>query len=79
MGLYISASAPWRSDLVSEMMSFPVGDHDDQVDALGLAGQLLDKMLAGREAKDEKKPVQPTGTVVLQGAPKPQSKTRIRI
>jgi hypothetical protein len=25
-------------------MSFPVGVHDDQVDALGLVGQLLDRM-----------------------------------
>lgn len=44
-GLYIPADAPWRGDLESELLSFPAGAHDDQVDALGLVGQLLDKML----------------------------------
>lgn len=47
-GLYIHKDAEWKSDLISEMMSFPVGVHDDQVDALGLVGQLLDRMLAGK-------------------------------
>ena len=48
VGLYVAADAPFRTDLITEMMSFPVGVHDDQVDALGLAGQLIDKMMAGR-------------------------------
>lgn len=52
-GLYIPANAPWRADLISEMMSFPVGVHDDQVDALGLVGQLLDKMFKNPPAKEE--------------------------
>lgn len=47
-GLYIHKDAPFISDLISEMMSFPVGVHDDQVDALGLVGQLIDRMLAGK-------------------------------
>jgi hypothetical protein len=37
--------------LEAEMMSFPAGKHDDQVDALGLLGQLLDRMTAGPTAK----------------------------
>jgi hypothetical protein len=32
----------------SELLSFPAGKHDDQVDALGLVGQLLDLMAKGR-------------------------------
>jgi predicted phage terminase large subunit-like protein len=46
-GLHIPRDAPWKSDVISEMMSFPVGVHDDIADSLGLVGQLLDRMLAG--------------------------------
>lgn len=52
-GLYMRADAPWRADLVSELLSFPVGVHDDQADALGLIGQLLDRMSKG------KRPIEP--------------------
>lgn len=44
-GLNIPEAAPWRTDFVNELMTFPVGKHDDQVDMLGLIGQLLDKMI----------------------------------
>jgi predicted phage terminase large subunit-like protein len=44
-GLHIPASAAWRADLEAELLSFPAGKHDDQVDALGLVGQLLDVMV----------------------------------
>jgi predicted phage terminase large subunit-like protein len=47
-GLYIQKDKPFISDLISEMMSFPVGVNDDQVDALGLVGQLIDRMNSGR-------------------------------
>jgi len=46
-GLYVPFSAPWYPALRSELLSFPSGKHDDQVDALGLVGQLLDQMIAG--------------------------------
>ena len=55
-GLYMLKDAPFRADLVAEMMSFPVGLHDDQVDALGLVGQLIDKMIAGTAPKPAPKP-----------------------
>jgi len=51
-GLRIQRDAPFLSDLISEMMSFPVGVHDDQVDALGLIGQLLDRMSMGSKQKE---------------------------
>jgi hypothetical protein len=38
------------------LLSFPAGKHDDQVDAIGLVGQLLDQMVA-RQAP--KKPTPP--------------------
>jgi predicted phage terminase large subunit-like protein len=55
-GLYVPISAPWYPDLRSELLSFPAGKHDDQVDALGLVGQLLDQMTNGQpKAKPERK------------------------
>jgi predicted phage terminase large subunit-like protein len=55
-GLHLPASAPWRAEFEAELMSFPAGKHDDQVDALGLLGQLLDKMAAGERPKAPAKP-----------------------
>jgi predicted phage terminase large subunit-like protein len=45
-GLYVP-NAPWRNALIAELLSFPAGKFDDQVDALGLVGQLLDRILNG--------------------------------
>lgn len=58
-GLYVGKDAPFLSELISEMMSFPVGVHDDQVDALGLVGQLMDRMSGGMrgEAGPPKPPI----------------------
>jgi predicted phage terminase large subunit-like protein len=53
-GLCVPRDAPWLADFIAELMSFPVGVHDDQVDALGLVGQLLDRMMAGEGPKDSK-------------------------
>lgn len=55
MGLYVDFNAPWFAALRSELLSFPAGKHDDQVDALGLVGQLLDKMLSGDPIPQPKK------------------------
>jgi len=51
LGLYVRQGAPWFADLRAELLSFPAGKHDDQVDALGLVGQLLDKIRAGENPK----------------------------
>jgi predicted phage terminase large subunit-like protein len=47
-GLYVPSAASWVSAFRSELLSFPAGKHDDQVDALGLIGQLLDTILPGQ-------------------------------
>jgi predicted phage terminase large subunit-like protein len=52
--LYVPRSAKWWPALRSELLTFPAGKYDDQVDMLGLVGMLLDIMVAGREAKATK-------------------------
>ena len=54
-GLYVPKGATWYPELRSELLSFPAGKNDDQVDAIGLVGQLLDQMQAGT-AKQTVKP-----------------------
>lgn len=54
-GLYVPRNAPWLADLRSELLSFPAGKHDDQVDALGLIGQLLDHITPGNKPKPPEK------------------------
>lgn len=56
-GLYVPIHAPWYPDLRSELLGFPAGKHDDQVDALGLVGQLLDRMLTGQKQRPAERPV----------------------
>lgn len=46
--VYLPHSAPWVADFVSELLTFPAGKHDDQVDAIGLIGRMLDQMVSGR-------------------------------
>lgn len=56
-GLYVPAGAPWLAELRSELLSFPAGRHDDQVDALGLVGQLLDRMFVPAKPRNAAAPV----------------------
>jgi hypothetical protein len=51
--LYVPARAPWLPDLKAELLAFPTGKHDDIVDALGLVGQLLDKVSPGIRPQPE--------------------------
>lgn len=60
-GLYVPTGRDWYPDLRAELLSFPAGKHDDQVDALGLVGQLLDKMLKGSPLPEKKKPADQSG------------------
>ena len=55
-GLHVPAGARWLADFRAELLRFPAGRHDDQVDAIGLVGQLLDKMVP---------PARPKSTVRL--------------
>lgn len=42
--VYFPTGAPWVETLVYEMLRFPSGTHDDQVDALSLIGRMLARM-----------------------------------
>jgi hypothetical protein len=48
--LYIPIQAHWYPAFLSELTNFPAGKYDDQVDALGLIGQVLDRMGGGTAA-----------------------------
>jgi predicted phage terminase large subunit-like protein len=60
-GLYVPIHASWYPAFRSELLSFPAGKHDDQVDALGLVGQLLDRMMAGEHPAVEPRPANASG------------------
>ena len=49
-GLYVPVGAHWFPDFLHEVLSFPTGKHDDQVDCLSLIGQMLDHIVPGRIA-----------------------------
>jgi predicted phage terminase large subunit-like protein len=54
-GLRVPVHAPWFADFRAELLSFPAGKHDDQVDAIGLIGQLLDTISHGQPLVKEAK------------------------
>lgn len=60
-GLYVPVHAPWYSAFKSELLAFPAGRNDDQVDMLGLIGQLLDQMANGEKPPGEDKPENKSG------------------
>jgi predicted phage terminase large subunit-like protein len=53
--VYLPRNALWLNDLLAELLSFPAGRHDDQVDAFSLIGRLLDEMIGGSAPKVEVK------------------------
>lgn len=48
--------AAWLASLETELLQFPAGQHDDQVDALSLIGRMLARMRAGEAPKTEPPP-----------------------
>ena len=69
------------AELRSELLSFPAGKHDDQVDALGLIGQLLDTICraTSRSRPRRSSPTTATAHMILAvGAPMSGSFTRPR-
>ena len=60
-GLYIPQDASWAAGLRSELLTFPAGKHDDQVDVLGLIGQLLDTITSGGKPRIAEQSSRDTG------------------
>ena len=60
-GLYVAERDPFYAEFRSELLAFPNGKYDDQVDALGLVGQLLDKMQVGLRPVKPEKPLNISG------------------
>jgi predicted phage terminase large subunit-like protein len=54
-GLYVPVKAGWYPAFRAELLSFPAGKFDDEVDALSLIGQVLDRMSAGALPKPPEK------------------------
>lgn len=55
--VYLPRNAPWLPEFMAELLVFPAGKHDDQVDAFGLIGRMLDDMAAAARPKIDKRPV----------------------
>src|SRR5262249_54206847 len=53
-GLFVPQHAEFLPVLKTELLAFPAGKHDDIVDALGLIGQILDRMSPGHPLEPEK-------------------------
>ena len=70
IGLHVDEREPWFGELRSELLSFPAGKHDDQVDALGLVGQLLDSIVHGTHPPKPEKPKNASGYAPLNTTPK---------
>jgi predicted phage terminase large subunit-like protein len=68
-GLYVPTKAPWYPAFRSELLSFPAGKHDDIVDALGLVGQLLDRMQSGEKPRKPEPPADVSGYVTFRAEP----------
>ena len=55
-GLWLPKARTWTGELVSEMLKFPRGKHDDQVDCLSLIGRMLAGLQDGDVPKEDAEP-----------------------
>jgi predicted phage terminase large subunit-like protein len=53
--VYLPHQAEWLSDFIGELLTFPAGRNDDQVDAVGLVGRMLDTMVGAHVPKPEQR------------------------
>lgn len=49
--VYLPRGAGWAEKFLTELLTFPAGTFDDQVDAFGLIGRILNRMSKGKDVK----------------------------
>ena len=76
-GLYVPARAPWLPTSAPNSSSFPAGRHDDQVDAIGLVGQLLSRWWRRRSRRRRPGPCATVGQAVCGSRPSHQLESRV--
>ncbi len=54
--VYLPSKAPWLAAFEGELLTFPAGKHDDQVDAIGLVGRMLDELIPATVPKPVERP-----------------------
>ena len=54
--VYFPANAPWLGEFERELLMFPNGAYDDQVDAFSLAGRMLSHHSPAQEVEEKKEP-----------------------
>ena len=70
--VWLPHDAPWIPVLTSEMLSFPNGAHDDQVDALSLVGLFMNGLIEGAEPPPSVEVVGPDAITLQDLYSKPQ-------
>lgn len=79
MGLYVPLGAEWYPQFRAELLAFPASAHDDQVDALGLLGQVLDLMRKGTPIAGPVPPIRGASEMTMEevwrlAKPKPEQR-----
>jgi predicted phage terminase large subunit-like protein len=49
-------NAPWLKHVVTQLLAFPAGRHDDVIDVLSLFGRMLDQMAPARPRRKPSPP-----------------------
>jgi predicted phage terminase large subunit-like protein len=70
--------APWWSKAQDQLLKFPLGAHDDFVDALAYIGLALDKQFMPKRKRQELKAPEVGSVAWLKGETKAQNKARKR-
>ena len=58
--VYFPRHAEWLKDLIAELLVFPAGKHDDQVDVLSLFGRMVDVMFPAKKERPKVRAYQST-------------------